>query len=344
MTGSSLLLPLLRGAVAASLCGVFLAAQAQPGCLGGQALRGVNIAGGEFGHRNLPGQMHKDYAYPSEKDLRHFAQQGANTIRMPFRWERLQRTPGGPLDVGEMAEIDKVVGIARELHLCLILDAHNFGTYAGRPLGSPRLPLSMLEDFWLRMNKALPDADVVAFGLMNEPARMGRADWVRVSQEVVTALRGAGSEHLLLVSGAGWSGAHDWVRTHDGVSNAEALSSLSDPLRRSAIEVHQYADSNYSGTGRDCIDPLRMDMLMKQIGDWAMAHDQRLFLGEFGVPGTPQCLVTLRAQLEAMRGTSWAGWTYWAAGAWWEPDYPFSVQPQPGREREQLRVLREAWR
>ncbi len=316
---------------------------AQASCLGDKPLRGVNMAGAEFNSAKMPGTLFKDYTYPSAADLRYFADQGANTIRLPFRWERLQRTPGGPLDPGELKVMTKVVESAKQLGLCLILDAHNYGTYGKQPVGSAELPASMLSDFWLRMSEAFADADHVAFGLMNEPAHAGRSDWARTAQEVVTALRGAGSRHLVMVSGAGWSGAHDWMHPHKGLSNAQAFAGLTDPLKRSVIEVHQYADHNASGMNKDCIAPERMRGILKRVGDWASANNQRLFLGEFGVPPDPACLDTLKAQLEAMREAPWAGWTYWAAGAWWG-NYPFSVHPLAGgAPRAQLALLKEEW-
>jgi endoglucanase len=321
------------------------AAHAAPApCLGDKPLRGVNMAGAEFNPARLPGAMFKDYTYPSVADLRYFAEQGANAIRLPFRWERVQRSLGSALDAGEVGELTKVVKAGRELGLCVILDMHNFGLYAKQPIGTPELPVSALSDVWLRLLEAFPEPGQVAFGLMNEPAKAGRAAWARAAQDTLTALREAGSKHLVLVSGAGWSGAHDWAVRQNGVSNAEAFAGLNDPLRRSALEVHQYADNNHSGMNRECISPERMREIMKRITDWAAANKQRVFLGEFGVPPDPACLETLRAQLDATRDSAWLGWTYWAAGAWWGPGYMFGVHPLPGGlPRPQLTVLKEAW-
>ena len=87
-----------------------------------------------------------------------------------------------------------------------------------------------------------------------------------------------------------------------------------------------------------------MKRVMDRVSDWAKASGQKLFLGEFGVAPTPGCLDTLKAQLEAMRGEAWAGWTYWAAGGWWGPNYSFGIEPIAGQpERPQLTVLKEEW-
>ncbi|MET0333244.1 MAG: glycoside hydrolase family 5 protein [Rhizobacter sp.] len=346
MSVRALLVVALAGlSVAAAHAQVVPATTSTGPCLDGKPLRGVNIAGAEFNPKRIPGTLFKDYTYPSDKDLKFFAEQGANTIRLPFRWERVQRTLKGPLDEGELKVIRKVASDAKALNLCLILDLHNFGTYAQTPLGTPEVPLDTFTDVWLKLREAFPEPSHVAFGLMNEPARSSRGGWARAAQDVVTALRGAGSKHLLLVSGAGWSGAHDWAVKWSGLSNAEAFARLDDPLKRSVMEVHQYADKDHSGTKGDCMPPDRMRAVLKKVGDWAASNGQRVFLGEFGVAGTPECLETLKAQLEAMRDAPWAGWTYWAAGGWWGPNYIFGIHPLPGQpERPQLAVLREEWK
>jgi endoglucanase len=315
-------------------------------CLSGKPLRGVNMAGAEFNSARMPGTVFKDYTYPTDKDLKYFAEQGANVIRLPFRWERVQRSLGAPLDESEVKVMRKVVEMASALNMCVILDAHNFGQYTKFKLGSPELPLDRFTDFWLRMREAFPDPSYVAFGLMNEPAHAtARGGWARAAQGVVTALRDAGSKHLLFVSGAGWSGAHDWAVKWQGLSNADAFAGLRDPLKLSVLEVHQYADKDHSGMKADCMAPERMKKLMERVTEWARANGHRMFLGEFGVAPTPECLETLKAQLEAMRDPTWLGWAYWAAGGWWGPKYTFGIHPIPGQpERPQLALLREEWK
>jgi endoglucanase len=312
-------------------------------CLSSEPLRGVNMAGAEFNSKVMPGRVFKDYVYPSRTDLQYFADAGANTIRLPFRWERLQPSLDGPLDRNELQQIAQVAKVGRELGLCVILDAHNYGTYAGQPLGSAAVPANALAHFWVLVHRALNDPEHIAFGLMNEPAKIPLRLWADVAQQTLLALRDAGSKHLVLVAGGMWSGAHDWMKPHDGLSNADAFASLRDPLQRSFIEVHQYADAQFSGTQPDCIPATRMTAIFQRITLWARAHGQRLFLGEFGVAPVPECLATLKAQLQAMRDPVWAGWAYWAAGAWWGRSYPFSIHPVAGLDRLQLRLLRDEW-
>lgn len=200
-----------KGLMALYLCalGLLLGTSAQAGCIDQTRLRGVNLSGAEFGHERLPGVLGKDYTYPSRNDLAYFRDMQMNVIRLPFRWERVQRQIGEPLDLAELAQLRQVVDWAREMNLCVVLDLHNFGTYHGRVLGTSSLPASAFVDVWLRLHQAFSNSNETAFGLMNEPAAMSAPQWMEVAQQTVLALRSAGANHLLLV-GSGRSARWAW--------------------------------------------------------------------------------------------------------------------------------------
>lgn len=310
------------------------------GCLDASQLRGVNLSGAEFNSKNLPGLLHKNYVYPSRNDLAYFKAAGMNVIRLPFRWERLQRQTFAPLDPGELVQMRRIVGWATELNLCVILDLHNYGAYFGRPIGSAEVPTAAFTDVWLRLHQAFGNADTVAFGLMNEPSSITVPQWMTLAQQTVLALRQAQSHHLILVGSGRWSGAHEFAKPFDGVTATDAFRGFIDPGNNLAIELHQYADANYSGTGPQCISAERLEEIMTRVSTWAKKEKKRLFLGEFGVGRSSECLAALQALLASMQDQDiWLGWTYWSAGPWWG-NYPLSIQPVNGKDAPQMDVLR----
>ena len=310
------------------------------GCLGGN-LKGTNLSGAEFATQKLPGVLGTDYAYPSRNDLVFFKYTGMNLIRLPFRWERLQQSLKGPLDNAEVAQITRVISWARELDLCILLDMHNYGSYHAQRIGSDAVEASAFEDVWLRLAEAFPDTNTTALGLMNEPAALTVPQWIVLAQSTVLALRHEGASHLIMVGSGRWSGAHEFDKRFDGLSAAEAFWSFNDPLKRYVVELHQYADNNYSGTSTDCIAPERLTKIMQKLALWSQANNVRFFLGEFGVGNSAPCLADLRALLQPMEDNRvWLGWSYWAAGARWG-NYPFSIHPGKGPEAAQLTMLRE---
>ncbi|HWZ46689.1 MAG TPA: glycoside hydrolase family 5 protein [Herbaspirillum sp.] len=330
------------GFAAVALAGLLSAQLAAAGCLDTKPLVGVNLSGAEFAPDKLPGTIFKDYMYPDAADMRHFQAQGMNTFRLPFLWERIQPQLFGALDAAELKRISDTVAAARSMNVCVILDVHNFGQYRGKPIGSPEVSRAALSDLWLRLLAAFPDPANTAFGLMNEPSQMSVADWAATAQQTLDALRKNGAKQLILVPGGGWSGAHSWHAKDRGVSNAEAFQNFHDPANNYLIEVHQYADGNYSGTGSNCVDPARLSTVMNDMTQWAHATKQRLFLGEFGVTVNDQCLRDLTAIVNGMKGEpAWGGWTYWAAGKWLAA-YPLSIQPEQGTgaDKPQMAILK----
>lgn len=327
--------------IAAAVGCVLLSQPAAANCLDGKRLVGVNLSGAEFAPEKLPGTVFKDYVYPDPADMRYFQAQGMNTFRLPFLWERIQPQLFGALDPAELQKITDTVAAARSQGVCLILDVHNYGQYRGQPIGSSGVPRAALIDLWVRLSATFRDPAHVAFGLMNEPAKMPVAEWAATAQETVFALRKTGAKNLILVPGGGWSGAHSWsAKDAGGVSNADAFRSFHDPAHNYMIEVHQYADENFSGTGNSCVDPARLTAVMASMTQWAVSTRQRLFLGEFGVPVNDQCLKALSALVGGTKGSSvWGGWTYWAAGKWLGT-YPFSIQPDNGGDKPQMAILK----
>ncbi|MFA9441839.1 glycoside hydrolase family 5 protein [Uliginosibacterium sp. sgz301328] len=330
-----------RRFIAACACiGVVTFAHAAADCLGTAPLRGVNIAGAEFNPLKQPGVANKDYTYPQRTDMTYFAAQGMNVVRVPIRWERLQPELNQSLDEAELKRLTDTVREANAAGLCVIVDVHNYGVYKRQQLGSDAVPVAAFSDLWLRIARAFPDASGVAFGLMNEPNLIPIDRWATAARAAVTALREGGARNLILVSGGRWSGAHEWTSEFGGISNARAFAGMAGaPL---VIEVHQYADSDYSGTHNKCVPAARAAATFDAVTKWARDNGKQLFLGEFGTPGDADCLAALDAMLAQVSDSSvWRGWTYWAAGAWWAPDYAMSIQPRGGVDAPQLAVLRK---
>lgn len=48
----------------------------------GPTFTGVNVAGGEFGNMNLPGQLNRDYVWPDKSALDTLMGHGMNTFRV----------------------------------------------------------------------------------------------------------------------------------------------------------------------------------------------------------------------------------------------------------------------
>jgi endoglucanase len=308
-------------------------------CLDAPRLTGVNLAGAEFNSKKLPGVMFKDYTYPNEAEMTYIAAQGANSIRLPLRWERLQREANGPLDAAELRQLKKTVDSANAKGLCVILDIHNYAKYYGVSMKDEASLEDAFVNLWVRIAAEFTDTEDTVFGLMNEPVNIPLPRWAVLAKRTLAELRKEGSRNRVFIGGGHWSGLHDWFKDHGGQSNAAAFADLKDPLNRVTLEVHQYADEYYSGTKTDCHPPEHFDPRFERIAAWADEHGQRLFLGEFGVPQTEPCLATLKRFMSLMNGSVWHGWSYWAAGSWWG-SYPFALNTNAETPSPQWAILK----
>ncbi|MEE7475582.1 cellulase family glycosylhydrolase [Methylobacterium hispanicum] len=285
---------------------------------------GVNLAGADFGGGHLPGTLGTDYTYPTRQEIDYYAGKGMSVVRLPFLWERVQLAANGPLSTSELAQMDGVVAYAASRGLQVILEPHNFGSGYGHPVGSAETPDSAFADLWSRLARHYAGSPNVIFGLMNEPHQQTAQQWLGSANAAIAAIRATGAGQQILVPGSYWTGAHSWVSTDNDTVIGPGIR---DPLRNFAFEVHQYLDSDSSGTHANVVSANIGVERLTAVTQWAEATGSRLFLGEFGVAQDPVSLAALANMVAYMKAHPvWEGATYWAAGPWWG-DYMFSIEP-----------------
>lgn len=290
-------------------------------------LRGINIAGAEFGK---PGEPYgQGYIYPKESTIASLAEDKFNAIRLPFLWERLQPQLNGILDSSELARIQATVEAAHDNNMVVILDPHNYARYRGELIGSDNVPVSAFADFWKRLGAVFANDQDVIFGLMNEPHGIDATHWLVAANAALKAIRDIGAGNLVLVPGTAWSGAHSWDQDFYGASNASVMIGVEDPQNNFAFEVHQYADDDYAGKNDHCNQIEGAVEGLQSFNNWLNAHNFRGFLGEFGTSDQLACLKGLKRMVDVVENNpkAWIGWAYWASGDWWPKNAPMVIQP-----------------
>lgn len=317
---------------------------------------GVNLAGAEFGQNVLPGTYGTHYIYPTAAEVNYFVGKGMNTFRLPFRWERLQRSQNAGLDATEVSRIDTFVNHATGLGANVILDPHNFARYFPDPanyqssttgLVGSSVPNSAFANFWSRVADRYKSNSKVMFNLMNEPNTMPTEQWVGSANAAIAAIRATGAKNLILVPGNAWSGAWQWSNNWYGTPNAVAMLNIVDPLNNYAYDAHQYLDSDGSGTSQTIVSATIGAQRLAGFTTWLRNNNRRGFLGEWAVarqivgPGASQngdeAMENLLAHVEA-NSDVWLGWNWWASGPWWG-DYMFTLDPSNGQDRPQMPIL-----
>lgn len=304
----------------------------------------MSQAGADFGEGNLPGVKDTDYTWPSADSIQHFSELGFGAVRVPFRWERLQPTKNADFTAEYWEDLQSTVSTITSSGAVAILDPHNYARYFGEIIGAEGSSVSIDDflDFWRRLAIYYKDQANVAFAIMNEPNTMSTSLWARTAQAAINTIRDAGATQLVLVPGNGWTGAHSWAETWydtDGtLSNADAFVDFVDPGNNFAFEMHQYQDSDASGTNPTCASETAGAEGLQQATPWLKEHGFRAFLGEFSGGANDLCEKGTDNMLNHLEENpdQWLGWTWWAAGPWWGDVYS-SIEPNAdGSDKPQV--------
>ena len=284
-----------------------------------------------------------------------------NIVRLPFRWERLQKSLNSNFDSAELGRLQGFVDATTAKGVFVLLDPHNYARYHGNVIGTNAVPFTAFADFWGRLADLFKDNPRVIFGLMNEPSRMRTDQWREAANIAIAEIRERNAENLILVPGNGFTGGHSWLKNFyadespnssalgpNGYrvgSNAEEMLNIVDPLNNYAFDIHQYLDSDFSGTNTSCVDATIGSRSLAEVTTWMREHNQRAFLGEFGGGRGDVCLAAIRDITTYMndRPDVWIGWSYWAAGPWWDEYFstlePLNISSNNPTDRPQLASL-----
>ena len=323
---------------------------------------GVSLAGPEFGGDkttfcNLrPGVVDVDYVFPKEETVQFFTGQGADFLRLPIRWERLQSQPGGSLDESYLKHILVFCDFARKHKIGVLVDLHNYGRYRRKSNGAVQaividqkvdgqIPVSRdhFADLWRRLatRLALHQA-VIGYGLMNEPHDMGDSDWKAISQTAVNSIRTVDRRTTIVVAGDQWSSAVNFAEANG------ARAWISDLIGPIVYEAHLYFDSDAAGKyQRSFATEAKLDRNLGNRADlrinpflqWCQKNSVRGILGEVGSPADLRWKPLLQTAASRCLKQD-VPVCYWAAGPWWD-QYPLSIQPKDNQPAAQWRWLLE---
>ncbi len=333
------------------ICAILLVGAAMLGAGEPLLFTGVNLAGGEFcdpkpgGPAMVPG---RNFIYSGAKEADYFSAKGMNIVRVPFKWENLQPVPGQELVPAQVDALRKSVAMITARRMVVLIDPHNYARYYGKLIGeTAEVPIAHFADFWGRLAVVFANDPLVWFGLVNEPHDYkSTAVWLSAANAAIAAIRAAKASNLILVPGNGWTSAGGWVDGGKPNANGTVMTGVKDPLDHFAYEVHQYLDSDNSGSHKEVVSATIGVERLKTFTAWCRSQKRRAFLGEFaaGLPDSDAGKALSRTAIQNMltfmeaNRDVWLGWTWWAAGPWWG-DYIYTIEPKNGVDRPQMEWL-----
>ncbi|KAE9370385.1 glycoside hydrolase family 5 protein [Stipitochalara longipes BDJ] len=286
---------------------------------------GANESGAEFG-TNIPGVLGTDYIFPDTASIQTLVNQGMNIFRIPFLMERLApEAITGALDSSYLSGLQAVVSFITAAGAHAVLDPHNYGRYYGTVITSA----SDFQTFWTNVATEFKSNDKVIFDCNNEFHDMPSNELVfALNQACIDGVRAAGATtQYIFVEGTAWSGAWTWTTS----GNSEFMGNLTDPYDKIVYEMHQYLDSDASGTSSTCVSSTIGAERIAAATSWLRKNNKKGIIGEFAGGVNSQCETAVTGMLEALVAANdvWMGALWWGAGPWWG-DYLYSLEPPSG--------------
>ncbi|KAI0181997.1 glycoside hydrolase family 5 protein [Hypoxylon sp. FL1284] len=286
---------------------------------------GVSESGAEFGNTALPGQLDKDYTWPDQSAISTLIQKGFNTFRVPIMMERfIPEKLTGTVNETYAAGLDDAVSFITGQGAYAIVDPHNFGRYYDEIITD----VSGFGAWWTVAAKRYASNEKVIFDTNNEFHDEDNDLVGQLNQAAIDAIRGAGAtSQYIFAEGNSWTGAWHW--TSSGTS--DAMGKLTDPEDKLIYEMHQYLDSDGSGTSPDCVSATIGAERLADATAWLKANGKKGLIGETAGGANSQCIQAVQGMLQHMQDNSdvWTGWLWWGAGPWWA-DYMYGMEPPSG--------------
>ena len=316
---------------------------------------GVNLASASGG--SVPGTFGKDYIYPKMQDLYYYKAKGVRLIRFPFRAARvLEDLDGESLDYdqtnSDIKAMKAVVDEAERLGMWVFLDAHDYAerTINGtqQKLGDEVYTAEKFARMWKMIAEAFKDnKNIWGYDLQNEP-KVSAANLVPIYQAAINAIRTVDTKAQIIVEGANWASAYEWIygnrsdklypeypSTVDWSYKASSnwdLANLVDPQNKIVFEAHGYFDKDNSGTYQKGYQEVDFRKRFAPFLEWCKVNNKKALIGEFGVPyvgaktaSDERWMTVIDEAFDFFRSYQ-VNATYWCGGAMYEAN-ELSVQP-----------------
>ena len=277
--------------------------------------KGVNILGYD------PIWTSPDQARFKDRYFRMIREAGFDSVRVnlhPYR----HMDASYRLSENWLATLDRVVRLATEAGLMVILDLHEYNVMAADPVGKKPMFLA----FWRQVAPRYKDApDSVVFEIMNEPALKFTAPlWNEYLPEALAIVRETNPGRTVIVGPASWNSLF-------------ALGSLRLPPvdRNIIVTIHYYLPMPFTHQGAPWTPEfkdlsgiewpgtdaeraaIRKDFEAAQ--KWAETEKRPIFLGEFGAYDKADMASRARYTAAVARTAESLGWSW----AYWQFDSDF---------------------
>ncbi|KAL9624960.1 MAG: hypothetical protein Q9160_001007 [Pyrenula sp. 1 TL-2023] len=285
---------------------------------------GMSESVAEFGTA-IPGTWGKDFYFPDSNTIDTLISEGYNMFRVPFLMERMaQGSITAQFNAGYLANYTATINHITGKGAYAVIDPHNYGRYNGAIIQST----TDFASFWTRLATQFKSNSKVVFDTNNEYHDMDQTLVLNLNQAAINAIRATGAtSQYIFAEGNSWTGAWTWTQVNDN------MKALTDPNNKLLYEMHQYLDSDGSGTSATCSSSTIGAERLASATTWLRANGKKGVLGEFAGGPNSVCMSAVQGLLQHVQANSdvWQGALWWAAGPWWGTTTWSSFEPSSGQ-------------
>ena len=224
-----------------------------------------------------------------------------NVFRLPVGWQYLvAHKVGGTLDPSFFGTYNTVMQACLKTGAYCILDIHNYARWNGAIIGQGGPSNAQFASLWSQLAAKYATQSKVIFGIMNEPHDLTMVTWGVIVQAAVTAIRNAGAKsQMILLPGTNYAAAGGFVQ-----NSAPALSTVKDldgTTSKLIYDIHQYLDSDGSGTHAECVTDHVSDNLVP-LATYLRQNGRKAYLTETGGGNTQSCVTNICSELSYLNG------------------------------------------
>ncbi|KAF2150388.1 glycoside hydrolase family 5 protein [Myriangium duriaei CBS 260.36] len=289
---------------------------------------GVNESGAEFGSNAWPGVYNKDYTWYNLSTYDIFIARGMNYFRVNILNERMAPNGlTGALDSAYLGNLTQQVNYITSKGATAFITPHNYGRYKGQVVDA-----ASYGTYWKNLAGHFKTNAKVVFDVDNEFHDMSQTLVVQINQAAINGIRSAGATtQYITPEGNAWTGAWSWTTVADsttGKTNGQTMGALTDASNKLIYQMHQYLDSDSSGTSATCVNSTILADRLVDATNWLRTNKKKGLIGEFAGGNNADCIAALTGGLQYMIKNSdvWMGASLWAAGPWWGT-YIFNLEP-----------------
>lgn len=212
-------------------------------------------------------------------------------------------TSNGTLNPTNAAQYNQLVRACLNTGSFCIIDMHNYARFEGQVIGQGGPTNAQFASLWFQVASMVSanrprvtlkqprfidfrtqyrNESKVMFGLMNEPHDLPDLSmWADTVQAAVTSIRMAGAtKQTILLPGTEFTHASSFIE-NGSAGNLSRVSNPDGSVSNLVFEVHQYLDSDGSGTALECVTDHVQDGFMP-LAQFLVANKRMALLGEIG--------------------------------------------------------------